>query len=155
MFLRMRRVARGRVGQQIGEVVWNQILQSLVGQAKDWRVLSREWNKIGFKVFKGSSVALWRIDSGKGTWEATAVRKQRRWWPGCSCVSARYLPQRAPAWRSSGGQNLVLAPLSGNVLSQGFEGLEEGHLSEICAKGCVGQQQRRGNQCHEHGLEEK
>lgn len=40
-------------------------------------------------------------------------------------------------------------------LSQGFEGLEEEHRFEIGGQGSVGQQQPRGNQCHEHGLEEK
>ena len=155
MFLRMGRVARVSIGQPIRQVVWNQILQSLVGQAKDWRVSSREWNRIGFKVFKGSSVAVWRIEDGKGTWEAAVVRKERRWWRGCGCVSACYLLHRALAWRSSGGQRLALAPLSGNVLSQGFEGLEEGHCFEICPQGSVGQQQPRGNQCRERGLEEK
>ena len=154
MFLRMRRAARVRVGQQIRQVVWNQILQSLVGQAKDWRVLRREWNNIGFKVFKGSSVAVWRIDDGKGTSEATVVRKERRW-RGCSCVSARYLLHRALAWRSGGGQNLVLAPLSGNVLVTGLWRPGGRALFWDWCSGLCGSAAAQGDQCHEHGLEEK
>lgn len=92
---------------------------------------------------------------GRGTWEATATGEERRWWRGCDCVSAGYLLRRAPAWRSSGGQNLACAPLPANVLSQGIEGLEEGHLFQIYMKGSVCQQQLRGDQGCENGLEEK
>lgn len=42
-----------------------------------------------------------RLDDGRGPSEATAVGEERRWWQEWDCVSAGYLLQRAPAWRSN------------------------------------------------------
>lgn len=87
--------------------------------------------------------------------EVAIVRKEREMWRGCSCVSACYLLHRALATKSSGGQHPSSCSLSGNVLSQGFEGRGGRAPFTICPQGSVGQQHPRGNQCHERGLEEK